>query len=123
MPRLRFTAVKKKTVGGTAASSGAVHLAAMETNIFHQLPSLVAHCTTTKYDDGDPRQPGWFTVKTMGAAWMVMVKDPDSCAQFSATASTLDDALQLAELLLSADEAPWEPDPWAKRKKVDKKTS
>lgn len=78
---------------------------------------LVKHCCVTKYDDGEPRKAGWFTVKTMGAAWVVQVKDPDAALSFSATSQTLDDALQLADLLLGSDEAPWEPDPWLKREK------
>jgi len=94
---------------------GATHLAAVESNVFCKLASLVAHCCTVKYDDGESRRPGWFTVKTQGAAWTVQVKDPDSCSQLQATAQSLDDALALADLLLGSEEAPWEPDPFLKR--------
>ena len=87
----------------------------MESNVFSKLFHLVAHCAVTRYDDGDPRRSGWFTVKTMGSAWVVQVKDPDSCLQMSATAQSLDDALCLADLLLGAEEAPWEPDPFLRQ--------
>lgn len=108
--------MKKKTATSQAASSdGVKHLAAMESNVFHKLPALVAHCAVTRYDDGDPRKPGWFTIKTMGSAWVCQVKDPDGCLQLSAVGQSLDDALVLADLLLSSEEAPWEPDPFLKR--------
>jgi len=91
------------------------HLAAIETNLWAKLPNLVAHCCVTRYDDGEPRKPGWVTIKTMGSAWVVQLKDPDSCLQMSATAQSLDDALCLADLLLGAEQAPWEPDPFLKQ--------
>jgi len=103
--------VKKRTVPSQGGSSGgAQHLAAAESNVFHKLSKLVEHCCVTRYDDGEPRKPGWFTVKTMGSAWVVQVKEPDTGLSMQCTAQTLDDALALADLMLSSDEAPWEPD-------------
>lgn len=104
-----------------AGQDGPKHLAAVESDVFGKLTSLIAHCAVTRYDDGDPRKTGWFTVKTMGSAWVVQVKDPDSGASFTATSNTLDDALALADLLLSSEEAPWEPDPFLKRLESGKK--
>jgi len=86
------------------------HLAPMETNRFADMLSLVEHCAVRKYDDGEPRETGWVTIKTQGAAWCVQVKDPDGCCSFTAVGETLDKALETAALLLSCDEAPWEPD-------------
>jgi hypothetical protein len=88
------------------------HLAAVETTIFTDRLSLVEHCALLQYEDGSPRQPGWFTVKTQGAAWVVQVKDPDTLSSFSAVAPTLDQALDTASLLLACDDAPWEADRW-----------
>lgn len=114
--------MKKKAVGSTtAASDGVKHLAAMETNVFSKLQGLVAHCAVTRYDDGDPRKPGWFTVKTMGSAWVIQVKDPDTCLQLSAVGQSLDDALALIDILLTSEEAPWEPDPFARSQQAKKK--
>ena len=115
--------MKRRTA--TAAPSpgdGPRHLAAIESNTFSKLHNLVSHCAVTRYDDGEPRKPGWFTVKTMGSAWVIQVKEPDACLQMTATAQTLDDALALADLLLGAEEAPWEPDPFlrSQTKKVNK---
>lgn len=104
--------MKRKAVGGGASESPHRHLAAVETNVFGRLMNLVEHCSVTKYDDGSPRKPGWFTLKTLGSAWVVQVKDPDGCCQLNATAQTVDDALALADVLLGSEEAPWEPDPF-----------
>lgn len=116
IPRPEFS-VKRIQPGQQAPQGAAMHLAAVETNIFAKLGALVAHTAVTRYDDGEGRRPGWFTVKTMGSAWVVQVKDPDSCCSLSATAQSLDDALALADLLLSTDQAPWEPDAFLKRQK------
>lgn len=87
-------------------------LAAADSKLLEKLSALVQHCCCRAYDDNEVRTPGWFTVKTIGAAWCVQVKDPDSCCSFVATAATLDDALLTAELLLGTPDAPWEHDKW-----------
>lgn len=104
-----------------AAAEGAKHLAPVESNLFNGLLPLVEHCAVRRYDDGDAREPGWFTVKTQGAAWCVQVKDPDGCVSFTAIGETLDKALETAALLLSCDEAPWEPDSFLAASKARKK--
>jgi len=109
---------KKKQVGVTP---DAAHLAAMESGMFSKHHALVAHCASVKYDDGDARKPGWWTVKTMGSAWVVEVKDPDTAARLVVVQQTLDDAITLANLLLESEEAPWEPDPWLARANAEKK--
>ena len=91
-----------------------VHLAAVESDLFSKLQPLVNHCSHTQYEDKSSRKPGWFTIKTMGSAWVVELKDPDSCSRLVVVQQTLDDALTLASVLLESDEAPWEPDPWLK---------
>jgi hypothetical protein len=102
--------MKKKSV--KTGAEGGKHLAALETTRWGDMLSLVEHCAVTRYDDGDARTPGWITIKTSGAAWLVQVKDPDSASSFTAVAETLDKALETAALLLACDEAPWEPDRW-----------
>lgn len=115
MPWLRAPCVSwdwpnMKRRSAKVGSGGDKHLAAMETTHFSQLMALVEHCALRQYDDGEPRDPGWVTIKTQGAAWVVQVKDPDGACSFSAVAETLDKALETATLLLACDEAPWEPD-------------
>lgn len=107
--------VKKRQA---AAPATAKHLAAMESTVFGKLHPIVAHCCATQYDDGESRRPGWVTIKTMGAAWVIDVKDPDSCSCLRIVQQTLDDALALASILLESDDAPWEPDAWLAQQKA-----
>lgn len=88
------------------------HVAAMESVVFSKLHPLIAHCAVTRYDDGDPRKPGWITLKTMGSAWVLEAKDPDTSSRLTVVQSSLDDALALLSALLESEEAPWELDPW-----------
>lgn len=111
--------MKKKT--GKVSEGDGKHLAPVETELFKDLLPLVEHCCCRRYDDGDPREPGWLTIKTQGAAWCVQVKDPDSCMSFTAVGKTLDNALETAALLLGCDEAPWEPDSWLSSSAARKK--
>lgn len=97
------------------------HLAAVESNVLSRHFPLVAHCAETRYDDGTARTPGWWTVKTMGSAWVLEVKDPDTCCRLVVVQQTVDDALTLASLLLESEEAPWEPDPWLTAARAKKK--
>lgn len=97
------------------------HLAAVESNLFAALLPLVSHCADTRYDDGTARVPGWWTVKTMGSAWVIEVKDPDTCSRLVIVQQSFDDALALASVLLESEEAPWEPDPWLKATAAKKK--
>lgn len=110
--------MKRRTASERKAGEGPSHLAAMETNILDRFPSLIAHTAVTRYDDGEPRRPGWWTVETQGSSWRIRVKDPDSAQSLTVVGASLDDALTLAELLLSSEEAPWEHDAFlAKGKK------
>lgn len=104
-----------------AGPAGAKHLAAMETEMFGNMLPLVEHCALRQYDDGEPREPGWITIKTQGAAWCVQVKDPDAACSFTAVAQSLDKAIETAALLLACDEAPWEPDAFLAAAKARKK--
>jgi len=88
------------------------HLAAVESNVLRDHAAIVAHCSVTQYDDGDPRKPGWITVKTFGSVWQLEAKDPDECLTLRVVQPSLDDALGLLNLLLESEDAPWEPDPW-----------
>jgi len=98
----------KKVKAGDQAS--VKHLAAVESDLFREHMAVVEHCAMLQYDNGEPRCPGWFIVRTLGAAWQVQVKDPDSACSFAVVAKTLDEALATVNLYLGCEEAPWEPD-------------
>lgn len=112
-PPNRRPEVKKKEMSKAAAEAS--HLAAMETERFADMLSLVEHLATVKYEDGDPRQPGFIILRTNGSAYQAVVKDPDTGMAFTAAGKTLDEALETAALYLGTDSAPWEPDAFLKR--------
>lgn len=106
--------MKKISFESVSPSDGPVHLAPIDSKVLSQFPHLIAHCCVMRYDDGDSRKPGWYTVKSQGASWVVQVKDPNACAQLQCIGNTLDDALALADMLLGSEMAPWEPDQFLK---------
>lgn len=108
-----FDEVKKmKRRTPPANSTGQKHLASIESNVLSQCHALIKHCAVTQYDDGEPRKPGWITIKTFGSAWQIEAKDPDSCLCLRVVENSLDEALALLTLLLESEEAPWEQDTW-----------
>lgn len=119
-PSLKVLMMKRKVVGKSQPKDGVAHLAPLESQVFQALHSLVAHCAVVRYEDGESRKPGWITIKTMGAAWIIQLKDPDAAAQLQVVGDTLDNALALASMMLDSDDAPWEPDPFAKRTQAKK---
>lgn len=98
-----------------------VHLAPLECAVLAQHHSIVKHCAITRYDDGDPRQVGWVSIRTVGGVWQVEAKDPDTCQFLRVQQPSLDDALTLLALLLDSEDAPWEHDAWAARQKPRQK--
>lgn len=96
-------------VGGVASASPA-------SKLLESVSSVVKHLTVRQYDDGAVRTPGTLLIKTVGSMWQLTAKDPDSCQQLIVLAATCDDALLMLSMLLEADDAPWEPDPWASQK-------
>lgn len=101
--------------------NGVTNLVEMSSKFFSDLLPLIEHCSARQYDDGSPRAPGWFTVKTQGSAWVCQVKDPDTCCSFTSVAATIDQALETAALMLASDEAPWERDTFLEGMKAREK--
>lgn len=102
--------MKKINLLSSPTANKPTNLAAVESTLLHGFPALIAHLAVTRYEDGDPRKPGWIQIRTSGAIWQCTAKDPDGAASLQATGQSVDDALALLELLLSAPDAPWEPD-------------
>ena len=89
--------------------SSVKHLAALESEYFRDVQSVVEALGMLQYDDGSSRQPGYLGVWTQGSAWVARITDKDVEAQLTAEGRTLDEALNLLALLLGAEDAPWEP--------------
>lgn len=104
-------AMRKKRVAADVPK--AAHLAPMESQLFCSMMSVLEHCAMVLYDDGTPRKPGWYTVRTFGSTWQMEIKDPDTLQMMRITQPTHDDMWLMAALLLASEDAPWEPDVWA----------
>lgn len=96
--------------------------ASQDTKVMEAFKSVVAHLAVRRYDDGTARSPGTLLVKTVGKTWQLTAKDPDTCQQLRVVQHTWDDAWVMLALLLDSEDAPWEPDPWAKPAHSKKKS-
>lgn len=114
--------MKRRSAATSVDVAGSsVHLAAVETLLLGQYPAVVSHLAVTRWDDGQPRTPGTLLLKVIGSSWALVAKEPDECLQLQVLGQSLDDVFTLLELLLSGDQAPWEPDPWAKARQTKAK--
>lgn len=73
-------------------------------------PALREFITATTYEDGTPREPGYFTLRNRGFTFELTVYDPDSGTRLAVRAPKIDDVLSMTEQLLGVEEAPWEQD-------------
>lgn len=107
-PRYQSEAMKRRQ----AVRPGDTVLPALSSASTHmpKLPALREFISATKYDDGTPRTPGYFTIRNRVTTYEVTLYDPDACARVSTRAATLDGALSLMEQLIGCEEAPWEHD-------------
>lgn len=97
------------------------NLAAVETKVLLRFRGLVEHLAIVRYADGTLRQPGRMTISVQGSSWQVEVKDPDTCSFIRVVQASLDEALQLANQLVMAEETAWEVDQWAMERAAKKK--
>lgn len=110
--------VKRRVVVG---ASGEKASAPTLSKVLNRWSQILAHCATLAYEDGCPRQPGWITIRTRGIEWECIAKDPDAGAQLIARGASVDDAMQLLNELLGADNAPWELDQYLSARKPRKR--
>lgn len=105
-----------KRKGRRGSAEAATINAPSETKLFAGLPHVIEHLTARTWDDGQPREPGTILVSTKGSTYRLIAKEPDEGMQLVVYMPSHDDAWLQLELLLGSDEAPWEPDPYGKRK-------
>lgn len=109
-----------KRRGRKGSDLAAAVSASPETEVLVGYPHLVEHLVSREWDDKTPRQPGMIMIMTQGSMWRMIAKEPDEGMQMVVYAASVDAALQDMELMLGTDDAPWEPDPYAKRKPAPK---
>lgn len=84
-------------------------LASLDSVALGKFPAVLDSIALLQYDDGSPRQSGYLGVWIQGTAWVVRLTDKDAEATLTCEGKTVDEALDLLNLLLGADDAPWEP--------------
>jgi len=94
-------------VGGVASAS-------LATKTMEACVPVLQHLAVRQYDDGAVRTPGSLLIRTVGSMWQCIAKDPDSRQQLLVLAASFDDAMLLLSMMLEAEDAPWEPDPYAR---------
>lgn len=114
----RCMAIRKREVIGTPMSIPALDAT---TKHLQKVPLLLEFVSATAYEDGAPRQPGYFTLRNRVIEWELTVYDPDAGARLAVRARTLDQVWFAVETLLGASEAPWEPDRYLQSLLVPKK--
>lgn len=96
------------------------NLAMLASQYFLNHPAVIEHCAIRQYDDGTPRETGFLLLKTVGPAWNITAKDPDTDTFLTAVGESIDGALDTLQLLLGSDNAPWEADTWARDRRSGK---
>lgn len=91
------------------------------TKTLAKFPTFVAFLTSRSYEDGGARLPGkfWFDCSSSGFALTLI--DVDQALRLVVRAGTIDDTLAAAELVLGADNAPWEVDAFQAERQASKK--
>ena len=104
--------MKKRVVSsGDGSGCRPRHLAALDSPAFALFPRIMEHLAVNRFDDGTVRLPGTVILRCEGSNWKAIAKEPSSRLMLVTVGATLDDALAALELLLGAEEAPWEDDP------------
>lgn len=73
-------------------------------------PLLIEFISSTVYEDGSPREPGYATIRVRGTEWEVTLYDPDAGARLPVRGGTVDDALIAVEVAIGSEEVQWEQD-------------
>lgn len=92
-----------------------------ETKVLAKCPNLVEFLSATAYEDGLPRQPGYMTIRNRVIEYEITLYDPDAGQRVAVRARLLDQAFAGAEAVLSATDAPWEPDKYLQERMPKKK--
>lgn len=92
-----------------------------ESKVLGKLPLLREFVSSTAYDDQSPRTPGYFTLRNRGGSYQITLYDVDAGLRCACGAPTLDDTFGAAELLLGAENAPWEIDQYLTDQLLKKK--
>lgn len=91
------------------------------TKCLGKFPTLVAFLTARSYDGGGARLPGRFWFDASSSGFAITLIDADQALRIVVRAQAIDDVFAAAELILGADNAPWEVDQYQAEKLAQKK--
>lgn len=80
------------------------------TAILKKCPLLMEFLTATAYEDGTPRQPGYYTVRNRVIEFEITLYDPDAGMRVSVRSREHDKMFWGAEAILGAEDVAWEVD-------------
>lgn len=91
-----------------------------ESKLLHKCPLLRQFITARSYEGGGVRLPGrfWFEAGSLGFA--ITLIDVDNALRCVVRAGAIDDVFAAAELLLGAENGPWEVDQFQADRKAKK---
>ncbi len=81
--------------------------AVTDANVRAKYPALLEYLTTTKWEDGSPRETSTLTIFVEGGQFKVAVNDRALKRSVYVTARTLQDALAAAQEAVAGDAADW----------------
>lgn len=112
--------IKKKVVSGELPPIPAL---SMESVIMKKCPLLMEFISATAYEDGSPRQPGYYTMRNRTIEYELTIYDPDAGMRCSIRSRDHDKCFLGAETILGTPDAPWELDKylWEHRPKEKSK--
>lgn len=82
----------------------------IETKLFAKLPNVMEFLAATAYAEGHPRTPGYYSMRNRLVEYELTFYDPDGGVRLVTRHRDHDKCWFAAEVLLGADEAPWEVD-------------
>lgn len=83
-------------------------------------PMLVEFVTCRSYIEGGARVPGRFWFEPSGSGFMITLFDLDNAMKIAVRAGTIDDVFAACEVVLGAENAPWEPDQYQLDRRAQK---
>lgn len=93
-----------------------------ESKILAKLVNVRTFLSARSYEGGGVRLPGKLWLEGNALGFTITLKDVDQALLLTVRASTLDDVFAAAELVLGAENAPWEVDQWAATRQAEKKS-
>lgn len=93
----------------------------MESKVLHRFLALRQFLSARSYEGGGVRLPGKMWLDGGASGYSITLKDVDQALQITVRAGTLDDVFSAAELVLGAENAPWEVDQYQAERRAEKK--